>query len=84
MLLMGVAVAGFPASALTVTFSIQAEFDVTFRGMRADPEAIEPWVTYPLHMKDDHCSSFSNIADNAVYMLFLLLVLFLDYLKQKV
>ena len=41
MLLMGVAVAGFPASALTVTFSIQAEFDVTFRGMRADPEAIE-------------------------------------------
>jgi len=36
-------------------------------------------------MKNDQCAaSIYNLVEYTVYMLFLLLVLFLDYLKQKI
>lgn len=42
-------------------------------------------VTYPLYMKDVQCApQIYNLVEYTVYMLFLLLVLFLDYLKQKI
>ena len=36
-LLMGVAIPSRPVETVSAIFSIQLEFDVTFRGMRADP-----------------------------------------------
>lgn len=40
-LLIGLAAASNVSAQCSVTFSIQFEFDVTFRGLRQDPAAVE-------------------------------------------